>query len=426
MPAGRARLPLSRGARPEPRPPSVDWLTAENDHRVMTREAIFEASVGYFLSPIARLLDDDSVTEIMVNRFDQVYIERAGQLHETAARFETEDALLSAVHNIAQWVGREINQEHPILDARLPDGSRVHAIIPPGCRAGTCLTIRKFKLGGLSLEDLIQFGSLNEEAREFLEICVRLRKNIIVSGGTGTGKTSLLGAVSQAVPEEERIIVIEDTSELKLRQKHCIYLEVQRPDQYGRGELTIRQLFVASLRMRPDRIIVGEVRGGEALDMLQAMLSGHSGSLTTVHANAARDAVVRLETLSMMSDVEIPVHVARAQVASAIDLIVQLDRYSEDGSRKISRITEVVGLDERGQYDVRDVFECHLTGKTKNGRLLAHLAFTGQPPTFAAEPHQHGMGERIKYSGEVWRSPAPRTSSPQNTSPQNTSPGEMA
>ncbi|MDA1051093.1 MAG: CpaF family protein [Planctomycetota bacterium] len=382
----------------------------------MTREAIFEASVGYFLSPIARLLGDDSVTEIMVNRFDQVYIERAGQLFEVDARFETEDALLSAVHNIAQWVGREINQEHPILDARLPDGSRVHAIIPPGCRAGTCLTIRKFKLGGLSLEDLIQFGSLSEEAREFLEICVRLRKNIIVSGGTGTGKTSLLGAVSTAVPEEERIIVIEDTSELKLRQKHCVYLEVQRPDQYGRGELTIRQLFVASLRMRPDRIIVGEVRGGEALDMLQAMLSGHSGSLTTVHANSTRDAVIRLETLSMMSDVEIPVHVARAQVASAIDLIVQLDRYSEDGSRKVSRITELIGLDDRGQYAMQDVFECHLAGKSKDGRLLANLAFTGQPPTFAKEPHQHGMQERIKYSSKVWNS----------TTPRNTSPGETA
>lgn len=381
----------------------------------MTREAIFEASVGYFLSPIAQLLNDESVTEIMVNRFDRVYIERAGQLHETDARFETEDALLSAVHNIAQWVGREINQEHPILDARLPDGSRVHAIIPPGCRGGTCLTIRKFKLGGLSLNDLIQFGSLNEEAREFLEICVRLRKNIIVSGGTGTGKTSLLGAVSTAVPEEERIIVIEDTSELKLRQRHCVYLEVQRPDQYGRGELTIRQLFVASLRMRPDRIIVGEVRGGEALDMLQAMLSGHSGSLTTVHANSARDALVRLETLSMMSDIEIPVHVARAQVGSAINLIVQLDRFSEDGSRKISRITEVVGLDEKGQYNTQDIFECHLTGKSKDGRLVANLAFTGQPPTFAKEPMQHGMQERIKHSSKVWGATAPRASSPGET-----------
>jgi pilus assembly protein CpaF len=369
----------------------------------MSRQAIFEASVEYFLSPIGRYLDDETVTEVMVNRFDQVYIERAGQLFETDAQFESEDALLSAVHNVAQFVGREINLEHPILDARLPDGSRVHAIIPPGCRAGTCLTIRKFKLGGLSLEDLIAFGSLSEEAREFLEICVRLRKNIIVSGGTGTGKTSLLGAVSSAVPEEERIVVIEDTAELKLRQKHCIYLEVQRPDQFGRGELTIRQLFVSSLRMRPDRIIVGEVRGGEALDMVQAMLSGHSGSLSTVHANSARDALVRLETLSMMSDVEIPVYVARAQVASAIDLIVQLDRFSEDGSRKVGRITEVIGLTENQQFDTRDVFVCHLTGKSDEGRLLANLAFTGQAPTFADEPSQHGMDARIKHSRDIWR-----------------------
>ena len=368
----------------------------------MSRQAIFEASVSYFLSPIGEFLEDETITEVMVNRFDQVYIERAGQLYATDARFDSEDDLLSAVHNIAQWVGREINIEHPILDARLPDGSRVHAIIPPGCRAGTCLTIRKFKIGGLSLEDLIEFGSLSEEAREFLEICVRLRKNIVVAGGTGTGKTSLLGAVTAAVPEEERIVVIEDTAELKLRQRHTIYLEVQRPDQYGRGELTIRQLFVASLRMRPDRIIVGEVRGGEALDMIQAMLSGHSGSLTTVHANSAHDALVRLETLSMMSDVEIPVYVARAQVASAINLIVQLERFSEDGSRKIGRITEVVGLDANQQYEMRDLFVCRLTGKSRQGQLLSNLAFTGTQPTFAEEPAQRGMQDRLQYSNAVW------------------------
>ena len=265
----------------------------------MSREAIFEASVEYFLSPIGAYLDDPTVTELMVNRFDQVYIERDGRLHLTDARFESEDALLTAVHNVAQWVGRDINTERPILDARLPDGSRVHAIIPPGCRAGTCLTIRKFKRGGLSLEDLEEYGSISPAAREFLEICVKLHKNIMISGGTGTGKTSLLGAVSSAIPQQERIVVIEDTAELKLRQPHCIYLEVQRPDQFGRGGLSIRQLFVASLRMRPDRILVGEVRAGEALDMVQSMLSGHSGSLSTVHANSARDAVVRLETLSL-------------------------------------------------------------------------------------------------------------------------------
>ncbi|MEQ8790481.1 MAG: ATPase, T2SS/T4P/T4SS family [Pirellulaceae bacterium] len=368
----------------------------------MSREAIFEASVEYFLSPINEFLADPSVTEVMVNRYNQVYIERAGRLIETDVCFESEDALLSAVHNVAQWVGRDINHERPILDARLPDGSRVHAIIPPGCRNGTCVTIRKFQRGGMSLDDLIRFGSISESAREFLEICVRLHKNIIISGGTGTGKTSLLGAVSAAVPAEERIIVIEDTAELRLPQRHTIYLEVQRPDQFGRGGLSIRQLFVASLRMRPDRIIVGEVRGGEALDMVQSMLSGHSGSLSTVHANTAFDAAVRLETLSLMSDVEIPVYVARAQVASAIDLVVQLSRFSEDGSRRIVRITEVLGLDANNQYQMRDLFTCRLSGKSADGRILAELEPSGEKPTFASEPYDHGMADRIAHSGAMW------------------------
>lgn len=368
----------------------------------MIRHSIFEASVGYFFGPIRQFLDDETVTEVMVNRFDQVYIEREGRLEKTSAAFESEDALLSAVHNVAQWVGREINEEHPILEARLPDGSRVHAILPPGCRAGTCLTIRKFKRGGLTLDDLARFGSISESAREFLEICVRLQKNIIVSGGTGTGKTSLLGAVSAAIPAEQRVIVIEDTSELKLRQEHVIYLEVQHPDQYGRGGLSIRQLFVSSLRMRPDRIIVGEVRGGEALDMVQSMLSGHTGSLSTVHANSARDAVTRLETLSLMSDVELPVYVARSQVASAIDLIVQLDRFSEDGSRKITRITEVLGLNDSNQYEMRDLFALQMRGKNSAGKLIAALQPTGELPTFSAEPFEHGMGHFIRHSPELW------------------------
>lgn len=369
----------------------------------MIRQSIFEVSVGYFLAPIRPFLDDDTVTEVMVNRFDEIYIERDGRLEKTLAEFDSEDALLSAVHNVAQWVGREINEEHPILEARLPDGSRVHAILPPSCRSGTCLTIRKFKRGGLTLDDLLEFGSISESAREFLEICVRLQKNIIISGGTGTGKTSLLGAMSAAILPEERVIVIEDTSELKLRQEHVIYLEVQRPDQYGRGGLTIRQLFVASLRMRPDRIIVGEVRGGEALDMVQAMLSGHSGSLSTVHANSARDAVVRLETLSLMSDVELPVYVARAQVASALDLIVQVDRFSEDGSRKVTRITEVMGLSSNNQYELRDLFGLHLRGKNAAGKLMAWLQPTGELPTFAAQPYEHGMENLVQHSRELWQ-----------------------
>ncbi len=368
----------------------------------MSREAIFEASTEYFLSPIGPLLADDSITEIMVNRFDTVYIERSGRLIKTNARFESEDALMSAIYNVAQWVGRQINPQNPILDARLPDGSRVHAILPPGCRTGPCLTIRKFSRGGLKLDDLVRFGSISESAREFLEICVRLHKNIIISGGTGTGKTTLLGAVTTAVPEEERVIVIEDTSELRLIQEHCIYLEVQRPDQFDRGGLSIRQLFVASLRMRPDRIIVGEVRGGEALDMIQSMLSGHSGALSTVHANSARDAAIRLETLSLMSDVELPVYVARAQVASAIHLVVQLDRFVEDGSRKVTRITEILGLDDNNQYQFRDLFLSRLSGTTPDGRLIADLVPTGEKPSFASEPAEHGMSGRIHHSRVLW------------------------
>ncbi|MBN2473602.1 MAG: CpaF family protein [Pirellulales bacterium] len=368
----------------------------------MSREAIFEASVSYFLEPIAPLLDDDSVTEVMVNGFDNVYVERYGRLEHTDARFPSEDALFSAILNVAQWVGREINEEHPVLDARLPNGFRVHALIPPSARTGIYLTIRKFSRETLTLDDLIQFGSLSEETREFLELCVLLRKNILISGGTGTGKTVLLGALSRAIPEEERIVVIEDTSELRLIQKHCLYLEARHADRLGRGGLNVRQLFVNSLRMRPDRIIVGEVRSGEALDLIQSMISGHAGSLSTIHANTARDALIRLETLSLMSDVEIPVYVARTQVASAIDLVVQIARFTEDGSRKITRITEARGLDENNQYLTCDLYVSRLRGKTREGRLIAKLEPTGEQPSFAAEPHEQGIGDRIRLSESLW------------------------
>ncbi len=368
----------------------------------MSRQAIFEASVQYFLEPIRHLLSDESVSEIMVNRCDDVYIERNGKLEHTGLRFQSDDALLSAIHNVAQWVGREINEEHPVLDARLPDGSRVHAVIPPSARTGIYLTIRKFTREVLTLDDLIRFGSLSEAVKEFFEICVRLRKSMLISGGTGTGKTVLLGAISRAIPEEERIVVIEDTSELRLLQRHALYLEAQHADRAGRGGLDVRQLFVNSLRMRPDRIIVGEVRGGEALDLVQSMISGHAGSLSTIHADTPLDALIRLETLSLMSDVQIPVYVARAQVASAIDLIVQIARFTEDGSRKVTRITEVVGLDDNNQYQTRDLFVSKLKGKGKDGRLLADLAPTGQRPTFCRGPYEQGMEQMIHLTEGVW------------------------
>lgn len=371
----------------------------------MSRESVFAATLGYFLGPIKPFLDDDSVTEVMVNGFDQIYIERGGQLFETEARFASDDALLSAIHNVAQYVGREIDRDRPILDARLPDGSRVHAVIPPSARIGTYLTIRKFKRDILGLEDFVRFGSLSMEVKEFLELCVILRKNIVVAGGTGTGKTTMLNAVSTAVPEEERIVVIEDSSELKLNQRHCLYLESQQADRMGRGQVTIRDLFKASLRMRPDRIIVGEVRGGEALDMVQSMISGHSGSMTTVHATTPRDALIRLETLSLMSEVSLPVYVARAQVASAINVIVQLVRHTEDGSRKVAKVTEAYGLDENNQFLFQDIFVSRLKGRTDEGRLISELEFTGQQPTFATEPYEHGLDHLVQHSQEVWSEP---------------------
>ncbi len=368
----------------------------------MTREAIFEASLDYFLTPISPFLKDDTITEIMVNGFNEVYIERRGRLEQTPARFPSEDALLSAVHNIAQYVGREIDDSRPVLDARLPDGSRVHAIIPPSARRGTYLTIRKFTRDIMNLDELTRLGSISPPAREFLEICVRLHKNIIVAGGTGTGKTSLLNALSTAIPEEERIIVIEDSSELRLNQPHTLYMEAQQSDAHGQGGLSIRQLFKASLRMRPDRIVVGEVRSGEALDMIQSMISGHAGSLTTVHASTPHDALVRLETLSLMSDVEIPVHVARAQVGSAVHLIVQLARFSEDGSRRITRIAECCGLDGE-KYVLQDLFITQLHGKTRGGKIIAELATAGNLPTFSKEAYEQGMDNRIQLTRDLWR-----------------------
>lgn len=381
----------------------------------MSRQAVFEASLRYFLSPIGKYLEDPTVTEVMVNGPRQVFIERSGCIEKTDAYFPDEDSLRSAANNLAQSVGREISHRHPVLDARLPDGSRVHVIIPPGSRRGTCITIRKFSRDPLTLDDLMRFGSLTDCTREFLEICVALRKNVIIAGGSGTGKTSMLGALSGAIPETERIIVIEDTSELRLHQEHCLYLEAQPATKETKFELDIRELFRASLRMRPDRIIVGEVRGGEALDLIQSMISGHEGSLSTVHASSAIDALVRLETLSLMSDVQLPVYVARAQVASAIDVIVQLTRSNETGRRRIRSISEAGRLNHDNQYQLVELFnlkpETITNGKSENNRsgvssnMKMSLTETGSTPSFSQEAYNNGMMGRVKHSKNLWTAP---------------------
>jgi pilus assembly protein CpaF len=366
----------------------------------VSRAAVFEASLAYFLQPIAGLLEDPAVTEIMVNGHDRVFAERRGRLEAVGTQFDDEDALLSAIHNLTQYVGRDISAEHPVLDARLPSGARVHAIIPPASRVGPCLTIRKFRPDVLSLDDLVRLGSMSREAREFVELCILLRKNIIVAGASGAGKTSLLGALCAVIPPDERILLIEDTAELRLKQPHVVALE-SKSASGGEG-LSLRQLFVAALRMRPDRILVGEVRGGEALDMLQAMLSGHSGCLSTVHAATPRDALIRLETLSLMSDVNLPVHVARAQVASAVNVIVQIARFPQDGSRRVTRIAEVGDLDANNQHQVHDLFRLQLEGKSTDGMLASRLEICGRRPAFADEIKQQGLENLVKLTGGLW------------------------
>jgi pilus assembly protein CpaF len=371
----------------------------QNDHK-----AIYSETIRHFLFPVRRLLDDDSVTEILINGHDSIYCERNGKLSRTEHSFLNEAALTAAAVNIAEYVNRNVGGYDHSMDARLPDGSRVHVIVPPSSRNGVCISIRKFKKATFNLSALVEWGSLTEQAREFLSLGVLLHKNMIIAGGTGTGKTSLLNALSTEIPSEERIIVIEDSAELQLNQPHSVYLEAQPPNVNGMGGVSIRDLFVDSLRMRPDRIVVGEVRRGEALDLIQSMISGHAGSLTTVHATTARDAAIRLETLSMMSDVSIPAHVARVQVASAIDLVVNIARLS-DGSRRIRSISECLGLDADGNYRFAEMFRFHSTGIDVDGRVNGCLEWTGVKPTFCSEAAQMGYQDRVELTSELFAMP---------------------
>src|SRR4051794_34370725 len=357
------------------------------DDRDRLANEIADDALGH--GPLERLLADDSITEIMVNGPYDIWIERQGRLYETNVRFDDESHLRRIINKIVAEVGRRVDESSPMVDARLPDGSRVNIVIPPLSLSGALITIRKFSQHRLNLEDLIRNHTLNPEGVDFHERCVHAQLNILISGGTGSGKTTLLNALSAAIPDTHRIVTIEDAAELQLNQRHVLRLESRTKNIEGEGEVPIRELVRNSLRMRPDRIIVGEVRGAEALDMLQAMNTGHDGSLCTVHANSPRDALARIETMVLMAGYDLPVRAIRQQVASALDLIVHLERL-QDGSRRVTAITEVQRM-ESDVITLQDIFTFKVEGVTSNGVVLGKLEPTGLRPTFQAKFDKHGI-----------------------------------
>jgi len=356
----------------------------------MVSERIFERTLLRFLEPIVPLLHDPQVTEIMINGHEEVVVEKHGQLMLTQSCFESEEALYSAIRNIAQYVGRTIDEKQPILEGRLPDGSRATAIIAPASPERPLVSIRKFSLEEMSLARLVQLQALNSEAAEFLAAAVAIKQNILVSGGSGTGKTSLLNALGSLCDGSQRIMVIEDSREIRLQTPHVLYVVAHPADEEGLGGVSIRELLRAALRMRPDRLVVGEVRVAEPLDLVQAMISGHGGCFATVHAAHPVDALHRVETLSLMSDVALPLHALRAQVASAIDIVVQVERM-RDGSRVITHISDVVSYHTEGGYVLEDIFIRLLEGQDIEGRPRSLMASTGYLPRCASRIRAAGL-----------------------------------
>jgi pilus assembly protein CpaF len=339
--------------------------------------------------PIQPLLEDATISEVMVNGPARVYIERKGKVQLSNVKFDDDEHVRRIIDRIILPLGRRVDLDTPLVDARLPDGSRVNAVIPPVSIDGPSITIRKFGTKKLTVEDLVTFGSMTPQIAEFLKACVISRLNVVVSGGTGSGKTTLLNVLSGFIPEDERIVTIEDAAELQLNQEHVVRLEAKKPNLDGKGEVTIRDLVKNSLRMRPERIVVGECRGGEALDMLQAMNTGHDGSLTTLHANAPRDAISRMETMSLMAGLDFPLKVIREQIASAVELIVQQTRL-RDGSRKITQITEVAGM-EGDTVVLQDIFKFSEEGLDKDGRVIGQIRPTGLRPLFTPKLEAAGF-----------------------------------
>ena len=358
-------------------------IPADVDRAQLAKQVLDEA-VG--LGPLEELIAEEAVTEIMVNKFDDIYVERGGTLTKSEITFSSDDAVMSAIERIVSPLGRRIDESSPMVDARLKDGSRVNAIIPPLALRGPCLTIRKFATKKLTSDDLIGFGAINEPMVAFLKMAVEMRHNIIISGGTGSGKTTTLNIMSNFIPAGERIVTVEDAAELRLAQPHLVSLEARPANLEGKGMISIRDLVKNCLRMRPDRIVVGECRGGEALDMLQAMNTGHDGPLTTAHANTPRDLISRLEVMVLMSGMDLPVQAIREQVSSAVDIVVQQTRFSE-GSRRIVNISEITGV-EAGIIQMQDIFRFDQKGFDEKGKVVGEFTATGRVPEFYEDLRQ--------------------------------------